>query len=132
MLSTWLSCIDARHLNTAGSPAMTDTQQFARLACSCLTPCCRVQTTLFLLFCDPESIALVLLVYGQDMTDLDIQDAGCICTVADDRAHHKGGADGDQVKTILFASLPCCPLSCNLHCLPHHITSVSEMHVTQL
>ena len=63
----------------------------------------------------------MLLVYGQDMTYLDVQDAGCVCTVADYGTHHKGWADGDQVKAILFAGLPCRPLSCNLHCV--YITS---------
>ena len=38
---------------------------------------------------------------------LDLQNTGCISTVADDRAQHKGGADGDQLKVVLFADLPC-------------------------
>jgi len=46
---------------------------------------------------------------------LDIKNTGGISTVADDRAQHKCGADGDQLKVMLFAGIPCFPLCRHLH-----------------
>ncbi len=43
-------------------------------------------------------------------TYLDVKNAGGISAVADDRAQHKGGADGHQLKLVLLADLPRFPL----------------------
>jgi len=46
---------------------------------------------------------------------LDLQNAGGISPVADDRAQHKGGANGDQLKLVLPAGIPCFSLCRHLH-----------------
>ncbi len=45
---------------------------------------------------------------------LDLQNAGGISPVADDRAQHKGGANGHQLKLVLLANLPRFSLCCHL------------------
>ena len=45
---------------------------------------------------------------------LDIKNAGGISPVADDRAQHKGGADGHNLKLVLLAGIPRFSLCCHL------------------